>query len=55
LRERFGIEAELIRGANGVFDVRVDGKMVFSKHQLGRFPEAGEVERAIERRQAGKT
>jgi len=40
---------ELIRGKDGVFDVRVDGKLVFSKHQLGRFPAAGEVESAIER------
>jgi len=30
-----------------VFDVRVDGKLVFSKHQIGRFPEPGEVEKAI--------
>jgi len=48
LKQRFGIEAELIHGKGGVFDVRVDGKLVFSKHEVGRFPEAGEVERAIE-------
>jgi selT/selW/selH-like putative selenoprotein len=30
-----------------VFDVRVDGKLVFSKHQLGRFPEPNEVEESI--------
>jgi selenoprotein W-related protein len=47
LKQRFGIEAELIRGKSGVFDVHVDGKLVFSKHELGRFPEPGEVERAI--------
>jgi len=49
LKEQFGVEAELIRGKDGVFDVRVDGSLVFSKHELGRFPEPGEVERAIER------
>ena len=48
LKERFGVDAELIRGANGVFDVRVDGKLVFSKQQLGRFPEPGEVEAEVE-------
>jgi hypothetical protein len=26
-----------------VFDVKVDGVLVFSKHALGRFPEPGEV------------
>jgi selT/selW/selH-like putative selenoprotein len=50
LKQRFGVEAELIRGKDGVFDVRVDGALVFSKHALGRFPEPGEVERAVEER-----
>jgi selenoprotein W-related protein len=48
LQERFGVEAELIRGKDGVFDVRVDGRLVFSKHQAHRFPDPGEVEQAIE-------
>jgi selT/selW/selH-like putative selenoprotein len=47
LKQEFGVEAELIRGTNGVFDVAVDGQLVFSKHQLRRFPEDGEVEAAI--------
>ncbi len=50
LKQRFGVEAELIRGRDGVFDVRVDGELVFSKDQVDRFPEPGEVEREIERR-----
>ena len=49
LKERFGVDAELIRGKDGVFDVRVDGALVFSKHQVHRFPEPGEVEAAIGR------
>ncbi|MFQ5666741.1 MAG: SelT/SelW/SelH family protein [Candidatus Binatia bacterium] len=52
LKERFGVEAELVRGKDGVFDVRVDGRLVFSKHELNRFPEPGEVESAIARLQA---
>ena len=44
LKREFGTEAELIRGSSGVFDVHVDGKLVFSKHDEGRFPETGEVE-----------
>lgn len=44
LKEAFGVEAEIIRGSGGVFDVVVDGKKVFSKHDAGgRFPEPGEV------------
>jgi len=43
VRKEFAIEPELIRGTNGIFDVDVDGKLVFSKHKLGRFPEPGEI------------
>jgi selT/selW/selH-like putative selenoprotein len=28
----------------GIFDVRLDGALVFSKKSVGRFPEPGEVE-----------
>ena len=41
-RER-GIDATLIQGSGGVFDVVVDGKLVFSKKALGRHAEPGEV------------
>jgi selenoprotein W-related protein len=47
LKREFGVDAELIRGSGGVFDVRADGRLVFSKHDVGRFPEDGEVEAAI--------
>ena len=38
-----GVEVELIEGSNGVFDVKIDGKLVFSKFESGRFPEPGEI------------
>jgi selT/selW/selH-like putative selenoprotein len=47
LRKEFGVDAELIRGSGGVFDVHVDGKSIFSKHDMGRFPHEGEVEELI--------
>jgi len=47
LQREFGVATELIRGSGGIFDVKVDGTLVFSKHELGRFPEPGEVEAAI--------
>ncbi|MCP4002918.1 MAG: SelT/SelW/SelH family protein [bacterium] len=37
------MEAKLIKGAAGVFDVDVDGRRVFSKQETGRFPETEEV------------
>lgn len=33
----------MIEGSGGVFDVHVDGKQVWSKHETGRFPENREI------------
>ena len=41
------MDAELIRGDNGIFDVVADGALVFSKDQTGRFPENAEVVKTI--------
>jgi selT/selW/selH-like putative selenoprotein len=38
---------KLIKGRSGVFDVRLEDRLVFSKHEVGRFPEPGEVARAL--------
>ena len=38
-----GVEAELIPGGNGIFDVVVDSKKIFSKYEMDRFPENGEI------------
>ena len=46
------MKAELIAGHGGIFDVEVDGDMVFSKHKLERFPEEGEVTDLIKERQS---
>jgi predicted Rdx family selenoprotein len=34
---------EVVLGANGIFDVHVDGERVFTKSMLGRYPEPDEV------------
>ncbi len=33
------MDAELIAGGGGIFDVKVDGALVYSKHQTGQFPD----------------
>ena len=38
-----GIKVDLIKGSNGVFDVDIDEKIVYSKHTNGRFPNRGEL------------
>ena len=43
LKKKLGAEIELIAGSNGIFDVTVDGKMIFSKFGQGRFPQTDEI------------
>ena len=38
-----GAEAELVRGDNGIFDVELEGRRIYSKKETGRFPEHEEI------------
>ena len=40
---KLGVDATLLPGSGGVFDVVVDGKSIFSKKSVGRFPQEGEI------------
>jgi selenoprotein W-related protein len=37
----------LVPGAGGIFDVRVEGELIFSRHQAGRFPAAKEAKQLV--------
>jgi selT/selW/selH-like putative selenoprotein len=50
LKTRFGLPAQLIKGSGGVFDVTLDGQLLFSKKKIGRFPFPGEVEEQVQAR-----
>jgi selenoprotein W-related protein len=39
LKSDLGAQASLVAGAGGIFDVVVDGNLVYSKHQTGEFPD----------------
>lgn len=43
LKEAFGVEAKLIAGSGGIFEVKRDGTLVYAKSDTGRFPNAGEI------------
>ena len=47
LMREFGVESTLTPGHGGIFEVSVDGKVIFSKKLVGRFPKDGEVGRII--------
>ena len=40
-------EVRLVPGDRGIFDWQVDGETVFSKGELGHFPELEELKEAI--------
>jgi selenoprotein W-related protein len=47
IKQEVGVDAQLIPGGGGVFDVKMDGTLIYSKKQTGRFPEPYEVTNRI--------
>ena len=43
ISHRLGVQPELIKGVDGVFDIIADGVLIFSKHLKGRFPDSDEI------------
>ena len=43
MKQTMGIEAVLVPGSGGIFDVVADGRLVFSKYDTGRYPLPGEI------------
>jgi len=43
IKKQLNLETKLIEGAGGVFEVRVNASLVWSKKEMGRFPEHAEV------------
>jgi selT/selW/selH-like putative selenoprotein len=47
IKKAKGIDAQLVKGSGGVFDVFQDDALIFSKHEQNRFPEADEIVDAL--------
>jgi selT/selW/selH-like putative selenoprotein len=43
-----GAEVALVKGGGGVFEITVDGRLAFSKKQLGRFPTDAEIDALVQ-------
>ena len=43
IKDALHVEAELLEGSNGIFDIAIDGQVVFSKQAEQRFPEHEEI------------
>ena len=39
IKSALGVDAQLVKGAGGIFDVRVDGDLVYSKFVTHQFPD----------------
>ena len=39
LKTSLKLETDLIKGSKGIFDVELDGKLVYSKNETGEFPD----------------
>lgn len=40
-------EVALVPGQGGVFDIRLNGELLWSRQEEGRFPEAKEIKRRV--------
>ena len=43
IKKAKGLDDEIVKGSNGVFDVFDGTQLVFSKHEEHRFPEPEEI------------
>ena len=43
IKAEHGFTPELVAGSGGIFNVEMDDTLIFSKHDLGRFPEDSEI------------
>jgi selenoprotein W-related protein len=50
LKKDFAATVELNESSGGVFEVTVDGNLIFSKKNSDRFPEPGEIQALIRKK-----
>ena len=48
IKDKYGITARLKEGVGGIFEVSIDGNMVYSNQTTYRFPEDSEIFEKIE-------
>ena len=50
MKKKFEVDIELVAGSNGVFDVSLDGTMLYSKFEQGSFPQPSEIIKLIQKK-----
>ena len=49
------LKPRLIEGRGGIFDVKANGELIYSKHETGRFPEEAEIIKRLKPLAAAKS
>ena len=52
IKTKYGMTAQLNEGAGGIFEVFIDGKMVYTNQETYRFPEHEEIFAEIDKAKA---
>jgi len=47
IQKEFGITPQLIPGSGGIYDIIVDKKTIYSKHETKRFPDNNDIIKLI--------
>jgi len=47
LKKHSGLEVELIKSSGGVFEVVIDGDLIYSKKQTGEFPDEMKIVKQV--------
>ena len=47
MKKNLGAEIDLVAGSNGIFDVSLDGNLIYSKFEQGHYPTADEIIKLI--------
>lgn len=48
LKVSMGVQTRLVEGNRGIFDIKIDGNLIYSKAETHRFPDPGEVSSLIQ-------
>ncbi len=50
IKNHMQIKEELVASGGGVFEVKVDGDLIYSKKQTGQFPDEGKIVEMLKKR-----
>ena len=53
IKKDLGVDSELVRKSGGIFDVIVDGEMIYSKYDTGTFPSEKDIVETLRKKRTG--